>query len=124
MLIRQIRTARAGMTPNPRERRHTALRWFGPKLRFEVESGVVVERDGGEHEHPVEYERYKRRDHETQVEHAFGREDEPAILSFLGDCATLGLLRSRNGSTWVLSSDPNPEYESIDQKRQPSSCEL
>jgi len=82
MFNRQSKTARAGMIPRPRDRRHTALRWFGPKLLFNVKSGGSIEGDG-EHEHPIEHQWDKRGDHETHVNHAVGREGEPTVLGTL-----------------------------------------
>ena len=44
MLTCQMNTARAGMTPRPRERRQTAPRWLGPKLQFNPESRISVKK--------------------------------------------------------------------------------
>jgi len=77
-----------------------------------LSQGNSIERGGREHEHPIEHQWHKRGDHETHVNHAVGREGEPTVLGTLGDTATLGLFRSRNGSTGVFSSDTDTKEES------------
>ena len=125
MLIRQIKTARAGTRPRPRERRHTALRWFGPKLRFDVESGSLVEKNEGEDEHPVEYQWDESGGHETHVDHAVCRDDEPKTLGFLRDGTTLGLLGGRDKPTGVSSPDSNSKEEAkIMRSRSTTSAKL
>ena len=113
------------MIPRPRERRQTALRWLGPKLCSNVGSKGSVEKGSGKHEHPVEHQRHKRGDHETHVDHSVGREGEPTVLSVLGDLVAFRLLRSRDGSTRIFSSNTNSKQEPMIQhrrssKRQPS----
>jgi len=112
------------MTPSPRERRQTALRWLGPKLQSDVRSNCSVEKGSWKYEHPVEDQWHERGDHETKVDHGVGREGEPTVLSTLGDITTFGLLGSRNGTTRIFSSDTNTKEESmgpqIIDRRQPS----
>jgi hypothetical protein len=85
---------------------------LGPKLRSKVEHKNSVERGKEGYEHPVEHEWHERRNHETEVNHAVGGKGEPTVLSVFGDCFSLRLFRSRNGTTGIFSSDANAEEES------------
>ena len=93
------------------------------KAATSIESGGSIDEDGGKHEHPVEHQWNKRGDHETHVNHAVCSEGKPTILSFLRDSVTLGLLRSRNGSTGVFGSHTDTEKESkISRRRSTASA--
>jgi hypothetical protein len=65
-----MRTAKAGITPSPRDRRQTARRCFSPNL------GVSKEGEKGDLEgnwekrpHPKQNQRYKGGDNETEINH-------------------------------------------------------
>ena len=64
------------------------------------------------YEHPVEHERYERRNDETDVNHTVCGEGEPTVLSVFGDSVALRLFRSRDGTTGIFGSDTNAEEES------------
>ena len=61
----------------------------------------------GEHGHPVGHKWHERWDHETDINRTVGREGELTMLCILSGGFTLGLLRSRNGTTWIFSFNLN-----------------
>lgn len=75
MFSRQMRTAKAGMTPNPRERRQTARRWSLPNL-CKMESAEVSKTRSPlpkkwdcRRAHPKKNEGNKRGDNESKIDH-------------------------------------------------------
>lgn len=68
MLIRHMKTATAGMTPRPRERRQTARRWSSPKLRQQNELRSVASTLSW-NVHPKEDQRNECCNNEAKVNH-------------------------------------------------------